>query len=872
MCEECGDSGIRDALLPCVGCKETARHRYCLDKVVLDPSVVEWWCNDCLPKQNEATLEDVANQRQLRNTHLGPPMISESNMKKKKVTKARGPRRTITVGRRKDHIDARTKHILSGDISKWGHSTNKLLEKRSDSSDARSEHALNSCEMSIGEMSNGNDSEETSEVKNGHLVCAAERIDGSSHLALEHASKIEEANNLQKPMGDLELKRPDLSNFMDGCFSSSKYVEDSVPGGGNGDSFSRTNDVQQSCPVIAAKSHPTSANMEQADGMVVSVEKLQPFKAVKGSNKTVLPSDSPNHSKLMQGSNWKTRNVDALNPFRGCLYSWSKVAKRSRRYELGNPAVEEDNAETTKCSADEVTAGPRMEKHGGSNSSMAKGNSDEGNRRSDGLLLSTKDKMQVQLSGEAHSICDEHSDRVNSPNVISEISDPTSAHGDQVARNLESNAGKTSSPAGRKAICKQVLEEEAVNSDPLSSKYLSPCESTKVNPRKRKQLKSYTPEETENQKSRDVKHKNVGAAGSKSGKLAGLRTDSQSLPRKDSGSHDKVAEHSEMGKDKKKDRSLLKENGLKNQGIYIEKNREALLLRNLDHQSSKNHEQVKKQRSKGGNTVETSAASRSSKNHKQGKQRSKGENGDGNSAVRNIDAGCAENNASQLPLQTAITEDRCGLSRTPLVSEYICAHPVDKPNWSGIMKIEGDYIPLAAHLSTKAGMKVQEQSRSLPPILKVTKLSTSRSCPNPWEGSTPTADSIDFYFFSGDIRPNKELDQLVKHVADSGCVLEAVVGLAKLFLFPSVVLPGEYQMFEEKYYLWGVFQSKKEKRKRLAPAEQGCTAHAVEKKHVQKQHLSYQAHKVPCRDTMDQEMPLVNGVMHSKNQPLLVET
>ena len=46
------------------------------------------------------------------------------------------------------------------------------------------------------------------------------------------------------------------------------------------------------------------------------------------------------------------------------------------------------------------------------------------------------------------------------------------------------------------------------------------------------------------------------------------------------------------------------------------------------------------------------------------------------------------------------------------------------------------------------------------------------------------------FYFS---RPNDELDQLVKHVADSGIILEAIVGSAKLSLFPSFVLPEGYQ-------------------------------------------------------------------------------
>jgi hypothetical protein len=68
------------------------------------------------------------------------------------------------------------------------------------------------------------------------------------------------------------------------------------------------------------------------------------------------------------------------------------------------------------------------------------------------------------------------------------------------------------------------------------------------------------------------------------------------------------------------------------------------------------------------------------------------------------------------------------------------------------MKIEKNYIPLSAHLSTKAGKEVQELSRSLPPIMKVTKLSTLKSCPKHLEAPIPSADSIELYFFCGDTR------------------------------------------------------------------------------------------------------------------------
>jgi hypothetical protein len=67
---------------------------------------------------------------------------------------------------------------------------------------------------------------------------------------------------------------------------------------------------------------------------------------------------------------------------------------------------------------------------------------------------------------------------------------------------------------------------------------------------------------------------------------------------------------------------------------------------------------------------------------------------------------------------------------------------------SGIMKIGQECISLAAHLSNKACKMVQELSRSLPPVMKVTKYPKVKAYPSRWEQSEPTAESIGLYFFS----------------------------------------------------------------------------------------------------------------------------
>ncbi|VAH93498.1 unnamed protein product [Triticum turgidum subsp. durum] len=1032
VCDECGDVGYSHLLLRCINCNNAARHRYCLDEINFD-SAVEWSCSDCIPKQSEAIKSpgDANCQRQPRNTQLDFSVVNEPNVEQEKVTKARGLRRNRPCREREASFDESIEHVPGGDTSSRGRCV---------------EETLDSCEISVRDIPNLIDCKKEGEDINGHLICTPESFDGSSNLALDHASSIE-PNNLQKEIGGSKLASdsmdcPDLPNARSGCFASSKYVEGFVPPGRKGDIFSLMSEVEGSRPMIVDKSCSTSVSMEQADGLLVNIEKSEPLKLVKGSEETVVASKfAPNHSKPMLGSDLETRSVDVLNPLEQRLDSWAMpLMQSSPSNELEDAAIQENSAERTRCLVDMETVASELENHKGSNPKMAneslscgEGNSDEANRRSDELLSSTKNNKMRRRICVARKI-------VNSCKVNG-ITDPEPAHGNRDAINLQCNAGKTSSLAVKKVplqlilheegisnellqeegisnellqeegisnellqeegISNELLQEEGINNDLLPSKFVGPCESTKINPRKRKQSENYAPDGTKYQKACIISgNENANVARSKSGRP--VRT-CQNTPRKDNGSNDKVIGHSKMGKDKKIVKSWLANNGirysrktgvlqpyslrrrsvdrsrpsrkrgmvtsvlqpyslrrrsvdrsrpsqesgvvtsvlqpyslrrrsvdrsrpsqergmvtsvlqpyslrrrsvdrsrpLENMDLALmesscalnnpssscaaqasgfsskskelresdepkkrrkliltydeEEDAEALQAEDLNSRSCDDNEHVKKQRKCVENAAENQRRSveqgkealgsgnlnRCSKNHKQvKKQRSVEAEEDENASVRNPNAGC---------------------SRMPVISECIGGQPLDIPCWTGIMKINNNYIPLAAHLSTKAGKKVQELSRSLPPIMKAAKLSTSESCPKHFEAPVPTADSIGLYFFSGDMRPNKELDELVKHLADSGIVLEAVVGLRKLFLFPSGVLPVEHQTFQGKPYLWGMFKPRKDKIRRF-PVEQDCTAHVSKEEHAQEQHALDQQDKAQS-DTLDQ-------VVHPENQPLL---
>ncbi|KAK9271385.1 hypothetical protein L1049_026975 [Liquidambar formosana] len=62
ICQKCGDKGYSVALIYCDKCQVSAEHRYCLD--ILPETFdeyVTWFCEDCVPKVAEPTLEKACS-------------------------------------------------------------------------------------------------------------------------------------------------------------------------------------------------------------------------------------------------------------------------------------------------------------------------------------------------------------------------------------------------------------------------------------------------------------------------------------------------------------------------------------------------------------------------------------------------------------------------------------------------------------------------------------------------------------------------------------------------------------------------------------------------------------------------------------------
>jgi hypothetical protein len=102
------------------------------------------------------------------------------------------------------------------------------------------------------------------------------------------------------------------------------------------------------------------------------------------------------------------------------------------------------------------------------------------------------------------------------------------------------------------------------------------------------------------------------------------------------------------------------------------------------------------------------------------------------------------------------------------------------------------------------------------------------------------------------------------------CLLQSSMGSEKItttcqnalaIICQSLISFCLFVAFQGKPYLWGVFKPRKDEIKRLAPAEQDCSAHVTEEEHVQEQNVLDQQDKAQS-DPLDQ-------VTHPENQPLL---
>uniref|UniRef100_A0A1D1ZH11 Lid2 complex component lid2 n=1 Tax=Anthurium amnicola TaxID=1678845 RepID=A0A1D1ZH11_9ARAE len=147
---------------------------------------------------------------------------------------------------------------------------------------------------------------------------------------------------------------------------------------------------------------------------------------------------------------------------------------------------------------------------------------------------------------------------------------------------------------------------------------------------------------------------------------------------------------------------------------------------------------------------------------------------------------------------------------------HFTVSPVIHPVWRGYFYVcDREYGPVVAHLANRACEKVRNVAEVLPEVLHFERLLRLDAWPRSFECSGPTDFDIALYFFPGDVRAKAVLGQLLDDVIQKDLALKAIVDKAELLVFSSMLLPQRCHVFEDGYYLWGVFRAQQAPRPRV---------------------------------------------------------
>ncbi|GAB2270507.1 hypothetical protein Dimus_035275 [Dionaea muscipula] len=143
---------------------------------------------------------------------------------------------------------------------------------------------------------------------------------------------------------------------------------------------------------------------------------------------------------------------------------------------------------------------------------------------------------------------------------------------------------------------------------------------------------------------------------------------------------------------------------------------------------------------------------------------------------------------------------------------YMPAQPIADSIWRGCFSICNECFltvdGVAAHLSTKACLKVREEACLLPENLNSYILPKANVWPKSFLLAKPSDDNIALYFFPETERSEKIFNSLVDNMMSHDLALRCVVENAELLVFTSIELPLAYWRFQGSHYLWGVFRAK----------------------------------------------------------------
>ncbi|KAL9229656.1 hypothetical protein vseg_005101 [Gypsophila vaccaria] len=169
-----------------------------------------------------------------------------------------------------------------------------------------------------------------------------------------------------------------------------------------------------------------------------------------------------------------------------------------------------------------------------------------------------------------------------------------------------------------------------------------------------------------------------------------------------------------------------------------------------------------------------------------------------------------------LSRETSVVFDNHDLAQPSRVNfvNNVPAQPSNDVVWRGCFRIsDREYstpLVLEARLSINAHENVHAAALTLPELFNFDLVPKRYSWPMNFEKPCLNSNEIGLYFFPVDERDEKSYEFIIDKMIENGLILKSVLNDLELLIFCSLELPREERTIRRKYYLWGVFKTRKE--------------------------------------------------------------
>ncbi|XP_059667443.1 protein PARALOG OF AIPP2-like [Cornus florida] len=166
--------------------------------------------------------------------------------------------------------------------------------------------------------------------------------------------------------------------------------------------------------------------------------------------------------------------------------------------------------------------------------------------------------------------------------------------------------------------------------------------------------------------------------------------------------------------------------------------------------------------------------------------------------------------------KSSITDLSCHTSAALSVLSKMSAIPEHEYIWLGGFEVHksGNLLELCdgiqAHLSTCASPKVLEVVKKLPSKVLLNEVPRLSTWPILFQEKGVKEDNIGLYFFAKDMGSyEKSYKRLLESMMKNDLALKGNLDGVELLIFPSNVLPENFQRWNMLFFLWGVFRGKR---------------------------------------------------------------